>query len=1520
MPNALAASGAQPPKPTKAAPIYNSRFFNGLYTNRSPLRDARTTRTQEKFYGPDGDAIIAGANVEITNQLTLSRRPGNPLYDSTNTWTNLLSYDAFRLSKPLSDIFGATIEEILVMVSEGPGVGQHGAPSNASLSAEDSDFVLQPGDPGSTPGTVWSYRSPSAAQSFGMQVGNQWYFGNGVDNKKWNQSLFVRSAESDSQPLPLNTYPFMTTFLIDGNSNMQQLIGAIADSSTDPQTTVTNITISEVAISENVITLTVSGAPYSTVGDDGYPQVGSQVMIWGQGAQFEVDNTTSTVGALAFLQGATLTLTEIWSSTTITANFVYKSGATLAPTAVTGTAVVQLESGGPTLANGVPNPNPELLLGASVPTWGTTVPSSVNNFQGSLTFDGQAIWVNRGTTVQNWGLAAPDEEISVSTFGASAGNWQPNTYYSPASVIFDSAGRLWQIQVAGKTGAAFNPPTSSLVYQKKIDIYTIETFGTGAWTDYKVIFGTESLPAGLTTNDTFTVSRLRTANAQPLLGQTFIVDSIANGSVAAGCTKLITCHYIPSTGANDTDSLPAWGDAGYATLTKIAGSAATTYSSGAETWVLIQKAAPTQGTWIASTHFYEDDYIVSNGSLWQLYKGVTPFIHSYPPIPGVNNCPTFSTNYAAPTTPITGYIYDQGDEIDGKTLADWNGTFAVFYPGIAPSATVNPPSLWAQTGADQTQPVGQLPNNWNTGTGGSHDIFLYPVSGNGTIDGSPTDGNFTASDSWSIIFGIYIPAPGTYSFSIAHKDGSYICFAQGSPSGPTPGSGGAFQPFGPSPVMDQPISGMVGCNSAVYNGAQHQGNPPASGVYTENVTFTFPAAGVFVGEIGQAIWNGPGAEGGREAMLLTNNGSWTQPAVSSSAQAQNIAVGQDLSWSQQPVWTGAGTLPTTGQSYTPAPATQALPFAGEIVFGGQAIEIQSGLYTWMNLGPVSAFAVGSFLPDTFYTTPGFEVVVDGNLFAPYGTGSSSTSIPSTNFKNASTVGSLAQDNGNLWWMNIGQAPSAAATPGKISAVSATGFIYGIALVNTLDSTVSNLSPTNEVNGAGINVINGNIIFGPGEGLDLNTIDPQADYVAIFRTTDGGTLELLVPSNGNTNWTVPLSQYLNYGYVDGTPDTQLDDLVQAAVAGENTPPAPGAVNLTYHLNRLWYSIGNTVWYTSGPLAPCGNGINGAAVGNQDSVVSRVSRLFPMVQGLLVFTLSDVLLIQNSGGSILQAVPFAPGVGLSSYNAFDKNGTIIGMVTTDHQFILFDPANGVDHAGHPIANLFRLDNGEPGTDWNPAQAYVARYVNGEDMGWFVADGTNGWYRLVENPAPEQGLSWSPFANILPDGQGCGAIKAVEVTPGQHLLLSGPRIGANSSGQTNARDLLASTDGGTTETDGTTYPAWAVFGSYVCAQPGQVANIYFVTTDSVKIGTPLIIGLYLGEALPYFTGSPQIVKRWELDPPNIQESKSLYGQRFYVSEDHEECASLRHMQIQIQWAPEAAVNELLSFTIYGSFAGES
>ncbi len=476
-----------------------------------------------------------------------------------------------------------------------------------------------------------------------------------------------------------------------------------------------------------------------------------------------------------------------------------------------------------------------------------------------------------------------------------------------------------------------------------------------------------------------------------------------------------------------------------------------------------------------------------------------------------------------------------------------------------------------------------------------------------------------------------------------------------------------------------------------------------------------------------------------------------------------------------------------------------------------------------------------------------------------------------------------------------------------------GYRYGVAIVNSLDNTVSNILPLSDPTG---NFTGAQGIFIPaGSGLESGpntgiSIDPQGDYVAIFRTTDGQSTPFLIPGQNGQTWTLPLGEYMALGYNDTTPDTGLNNLISGPISNENTPPAIGAINLTFQFGRIFYSIGNVVYWTSGPSTPVGNGLNGNAPLNFSEVPSLVKRLVPSSAGILVFTVSDVYIIQGTGTTsspISAAIPLLPGIGLSSYNALDTNGPMIGLFTTDNQFITIDPSSGVSYTGLPIGDQLRLTNGNPGTNWNPANVYVAWHVQGEDQGWYLCDGSSGWYRLMSTPAPESGQTWSPFATIT---GGVQAVQSIEVTPGVHKLLLGP----TGTGNILQRDLSVFSD------NGVAYPAQATIGSLVLTQPGQVAEIPFIVTDSVKTGTPLTLGFLGDEALPYYTGPIDILKRWVTDPPNFPVSNSLYSQRFYLSELEDEAAAVRHCQIQIIFSPfDTVQNELLTLTIFGAFSQE-
>ena len=549
--------------------------------------------------------------------------------------------------------------------------------------------------------------------------------------------------------------------------------------------------------------------------------------------------------------------------------------------------------------------------------------------------------------------------------------------------------------------------------------------------------------------------------------------------------------------------------------------------------------------------------------------------------------------------------------------------------------------------------------------------------------------------------------------------------------------------------------------------------------------------------------------------------------------------------------------------------------------------------------------IPAYVLGTTYTGPVYVTDPLGNIQYSAAGGTTGTIIPTF-----STILAQTTTDGSITWTVV-----------YTTAISASngGWRYAVALVNSLDGTVSNCCPlspaTGNFSGAQGVFLNGGIptaaysLFG---GV-VSPIDVQADYVAIFRTTDGQNVPFLIPGQNGQTWTVPLAQYLAQGYNDTTPDTGLNNLIQGPVQQENTIPAPGAINLALHLGSIWYSIGNVVYWTTGAAlgSVAGNGLTGTAPLNFDSLPSLVTRLVPVAAGMLVFTISDIFIItgSNTASSPLQpALPILPGIGLLSYNALALNGSLIGLFTTDNQFLILDPSAGTTYAGMPIGDQLLLNNGNPGQSWNPSDVYVAWHVQGMDQGWYICDGVNGWYKLIATPSPEgPGYTWSPFATIV---GGANSIQSVEITPGVHRLLVGP----TGTGPILERNLGVWTD------NGTPYPANATIGSAVLAQPGQIAEVAFITTDSIRIGTPLYLGLLINEALPYYKGPIDYIKEWEADPPNFPESQSFYAQRFYLANMNDEIPAMRHLQMQIVFSPYDTVqNELNTVTIFGTFSQE-
>jgi hypothetical protein len=1290
MSNNLGLSGAQPQKQTRFAPLYTGRWSSGIWTNRSPLRDAATSRIAEKFYGQAGDALIAGLNVEITNKLTLARRSGISVYDS-NGYNNVDIFYEFRL-------FTASTEEIILMIDQ----------ANALYS------LL-----GGVKSLVFT-KSTGSGQTYMQSVGNELYFGDGQDNKKWLQSLTVWAAGATWGTASTE---FFTTYLIDPNGNIQQLTGSV-------------FPITHVNVTSNVLTITSSATLTGLY-------VPGDIITFPQGM------------TASFLDGKSVTISTVTTNTFTVSPFVNVNYD--APETATGHGVGQ---GTPT-------------SGGTMPTWSTTVPSASNNFQGGITIDGSVQWTNRGVTIENWGIQPPTVPVTTTKGAAFNANWAANTFYSLASVVIDSNGNLQQVTTAG-LAASSTPSWATSVGSTTTDgtvVWTmVQTAAQLIWTS-----GTAYVPP-------VTITAVATSSG----GSAVYTGNITGGAgnALAGTTFLVTGFsdlvnngtFLCSASTSTTLTL--------ANASAIAQSA--TNTATACKWISIQ-------------------YVIGNASGTNCLFKLTPS-----PQPRL----TGNVNAYLYTAPHSGPV----------------GSFILTFPTSTGSALASTTQNSLQFHGAPLSHGAEL--NWDI------------INGAGAVTGDNTPFGLTYVSDYQLIIlaTLVVPVAGTYSFQFEHQDG----MIWGISSGATKVSGPNVNPQGQT--------------QTAANGYTVLGGTNLSGLNTDNFVISFASAGNYTVELNYDYWYHSG-----QILQTLCNGNF-------------LANGTLISGATQPSWPGFST------SFAPNYAT---------------VSESAGGIVWSNIGPVTDFTwvanKNYTLPDTIITDP------NGYFEAPFRSGFTASTQPTFN----TGANSLTNDNPNLIWINEGLASS---IPSGTISTFLGGWQYTIALVNTLDNTVSNAAPlsTRTGNFTGL----AGITLSPGDGLPpLASIDPQSDYVAIFRTTDGQSIPFLIPG-ASTTYTLTLHDYIVNGYTDTTPDSGLDNLISAAIKGENTPPGLGAINLTYHLNRIWYSIGNAVYWTSGPSTPVGNGINGTAPANVDVMPSLVKRIVPTSAGILVFTVSDVYIIQGSGTTnnpIQSALPLLPGIGLLSYNALDHNGPTIGLFTTDNQFIILDPSSGVSYAGFPIGDQFRLNNGNPGQSWNPSNVYVAWHVQGEDQAWYVCDGINGWYRLMSTPAPETGYTWSPFASI---SGGVKAVQSVEVSPGSHRLLLGP----TNTGEILQRDLTVFSD------NGTPYSAYAVVGSAVLTQPGQIAVVDHIVTDAVRIGSPLRIGILVDEALPYYTGPIDILSNWESDPPNLPESRSLYSQRFYLSQLRNDAAAMRHCQIQIIFSPnDTVMNELFTLTLFGAYNQE-
>jgi hypothetical protein len=152
----IAATGAISNPTRYGALTMGGEQFTGIWTQRSPYRDAATAYLMKKFYqGSRFDSIWDGLNREISCRLTDVRRPGTSIYNSGN----FNAVQGFYSFKYISN--GNEIVRVMV----------------------DSAFNVQDGTAGGQ--TTLFTKGAGAGKTRFLGLGSTLYMGDGAETKKW---------------------------------------------------------------------------------------------------------------------------------------------------------------------------------------------------------------------------------------------------------------------------------------------------------------------------------------------------------------------------------------------------------------------------------------------------------------------------------------------------------------------------------------------------------------------------------------------------------------------------------------------------------------------------------------------------------------------------------------------------------------------------------------------------------------------------------------------------------------------------------------------------------------------------------------------------------------------------------------------------------------------------------------------------------------------------------------------------------------------------------------------------------------------------------------------------------------------------------------------------------------------------------------------------------------------------------------------------------------------------------------
>ena len=445
-------------EPSEYAALSMDRGITGLWTQRSPLRDADVPYLYGKFYSASRfDSLIDGINREISAKLTYRRRPGSSVYNS-NTFPAINSFYAFKRI-----VNGS---EVVRVIAD----GADGTVYDATAGQKTALFT----------------KGSGAGKARFQGVGTTLFFTDGVENKKW-----LQPGPWQANTSLVTTQYAVGSYILDSNGNIEYLSSVTVGSITSVQVSANTAILKFSTSNFNI----QPGMSFSAAGLTGASFLNFQRLV---AASVTLQAGSYVVTAQFVYAGAYAATADSGTASTNDSGTLATTGS-LQPTWSTGLGVFTTDGAStwqrafsgavydwspsppltqPTVSaitygsgslqvNWQPltaysgnkmlmaaNGDPQVLIGSGLS--GATLPDFEGTSYGPNTQDGTAVWQGAGVLGQT--LAQVGQKWAPSAWFASRAPAVNRT-----TVIVDPNGNL-QVITAGSGNTGTTQPTWSTVY------------------------------------------------------------------------------------------------------------------------------------------------------------------------------------------------------------------------------------------------------------------------------------------------------------------------------------------------------------------------------------------------------------------------------------------------------------------------------------------------------------------------------------------------------------------------------------------------------------------------------------------------------------------------------------------------------------------------------------------------------------------------------------------------------------------------------------------------------------------------------------------------------------------------------------------------------------------------------------------------------------------------------------------------------------------------------------------------